>query len=415
MMDGVLDRVLAQRIANAVSRGTGSKVADLTGPPGDLVAICTDAQLRVVTYTGLRPATALPVPEAVQRPDWIAANVTSMGALLDPIGDRLDAAAGDGGGIAAFLRGGARTATGALLSAEAGALTGYLSQRVLGQFEFLITDPLAPARLLFVAPNIASAAVRLDADAEELLTWIAFHEVTHAVQFTAVPWLRPHLAGLVEELLATLELKVDPGALLRLPGADDVRATVSALREGGLVAAIGGPRRRELLERIQSVMGVVEGHAEHVMDVVGAQALPSLAALRAALDRRRHERSAAARPAREAHRPRREAAPVRGRQALLRRGRGGGRARGAAQRLRRARAASDGQGAARPGRVDAPDGHPRGGVRRARAGRRAAAARQPHHLRRRHRAAPLPPERSFAGEPLGFTNTCSGSMVEETA
>jgi coenzyme F420 biosynthesis associated uncharacterized protein len=287
----MLDRVLAQRIANAVSRGTGSNPADVPALPGDLVAICTDAQLRVVTYTGLRPAMALPVPEAVQRTDWIAANVTSMGAVLDPIGERLTGAAGEAGGIAGFLRGSARSATGALLSAEAGALTGYLSQRVLGQFEFVIVDPLAPARLLFVAPNISSAAVRLEADPEELLTWIAFHEVTHAVQFTAVPWLRPHLAGLLEELLATLELKVDPGALLRLPAADDVRAAVSALREGGLVAAIGGPRRRELLERIQSTMGVIEGHAEHVMDVVGARALPSLAALRSALDRRRHERS----------------------------------------------------------------------------------------------------------------------------
>ena len=37
-------------------------------------------------------------------------------------------------------------------------------------------------------------------------------------------------------------------------------------------------------------MGVVEGHAEHVMDVVGAESLPSLAELRAALDRRRRER-----------------------------------------------------------------------------------------------------------------------------
>ena len=37
-------------------------------------------------------------------------------------------------------------------------------------------------------------------------------------------------------------------------------------------------------------MGVVEGHAEHVMDVVGAEALPSLGELRAALDRRRNER-----------------------------------------------------------------------------------------------------------------------------
>ncbi len=289
MMDTMLDRALTQRIANAVSRGTGAKPADAPPLPGDLVAICTDAQLRVVTYTGLRPASALPVPEAIERPAWIAANVDSMGALLDPIGERLNPP-GEAGGLAGMLRGSARTATGALLSAEAGALTGYLSQRVLGQFEFLIIDPAAPARLLFVAPNIASAAVRLDADPEELLTWIAFHEVTHAVQFTAVPWLRPHLAGLVQELLATLELKVDASALLRMPGADDVRAMVSALREGGLVAAIGGPRRRELLERIQSVMGVVEGHAEHVMDVVGAEALPSLAELRSALDRRRHER-----------------------------------------------------------------------------------------------------------------------------
>jgi putative hydrolase len=65
---------------------------------------------------------------------------------------------------------------------------------------------------------------------------------------------------------------------------------VAAVREGGLVAALGGARRRELLERVQAVMGVIEGHAEHVMDVVGAEALPTLAELRAALDRRRTER-----------------------------------------------------------------------------------------------------------------------------
>ena len=290
MMEGMLDRALTQRIANAVSRST-TKPGEPPPPKlsGDLVAICTDAQLRVVTYTGLKPATALPIPEFVERRDWIAANVASMGAILDPIADRL-ASAGGSGGLAKALAGPARGATSALLSAEAGALTGYLSQRVLGQFEFVIVDPKAPARLLFVAPNIAAAAVRLKADPEELLTWIAFHEVTHAVQFTAVPWLREHLAGLLGELLESLELKVDPKLLLRLPAVDDVREWAAAAREGGLVAALGGPRRRELLERVQTVMSVVEGHAEHVMDVVGAQALPSLDELRAALDRRRSER-----------------------------------------------------------------------------------------------------------------------------
>jgi putative hydrolase len=39
-------------------------------------------------------------------------------------------------------------------------------------------------------------------------------------------------------------------------------------------------------------MAVVEGYAEHVMDVVGEQALPHYAGLRAAMDRRRRSRSA---------------------------------------------------------------------------------------------------------------------------
>ena len=291
MMEGMLDRALTQRIANAVSRATvrgGSAPPNPVTLPGDLAAICADAQARVVAYTGLQPAAPLPAPEAVARSGWIAANVNSMGALLDPLGERLAGGAVGGFGL---LRGPARAAAATLISAEAGALTGYLSQRVLGQFEFVLVDPDAPARLLFVAPNIAQAAARLNADAEELLTWIAFHEVTHAVQFTGVPWLRPYIAGLVSELLASLEVSIDPRSLLRLPAVDDVRGLVAALREGGLVAALGGAGRRELLERVQSVMGVVEGHAEHVMDVVGAQALPSLDALRTALDRRRRERS----------------------------------------------------------------------------------------------------------------------------
>lgn len=279
----MLDRALTQRIANVVARGNagGGGPASSQPLPGDLASICADAEARVVQYTGLRPAAALPAPEAVPRSDWIAANVASMGTLLEPLGQRLA-----GGGR---VGGTARNAASVLLSIEAGALTGYLSQRVLGQYEFVMIDPLAPARLLFVAPNIAHAATRLEADPEELLRWIAFHEVTHAVQFAGVPWLRPYLGGLLGELLASLEVRPDPRALLRLPSLNDVRGLLDALKDGGLVAALGSGRR-ELLERVQGVMGVVEGHAEHVMDVVGAEALPSLAELRSALDRRRRER-----------------------------------------------------------------------------------------------------------------------------
>jgi coenzyme F420 biosynthesis associated uncharacterized protein len=283
----VLDRALTQRIANSIARSkTADASSDIAGSapplPGDLAAICADAEARVVAYTGLRPAAPLPAPESLARAGWIAANVESMGALLDPLGDQLP-----GGGM---LGGATRAVAGAVMSVEAGALTGYLSQRVLGQYEFALVDPEAPARLLFVAPNIAAAARRLDADPEQLLTWIAFHEVTHGVQFAGVAWLRPYLAGLLRELLASLELKVDPRALLRLPSLDDTRGLVAALKRDGLAGALAGGARRDLLDRVQAVMGVIEGHAEHVMDVVGAAALPSLAELRIALDRRRRER-----------------------------------------------------------------------------------------------------------------------------
>ena len=38
---------------------------------------------------------------------------------------------------------------------------------------------------------------------------MTLHELTHAVQFGSVPWLRLHLASLVREVVDTLEVKID--------------------------------------------------------------------------------------------------------------------------------------------------------------------------------------------------------------
>jgi putative hydrolase len=48
-----------------------------------------------------------------------------------------------------------------------------------------------------------------------------------------------------------------------------------------------GEARWQLMERLQATMSLVEGHAEHVMDAVGADLLPALPRLRAAMTRRR--------------------------------------------------------------------------------------------------------------------------------
>jgi coenzyme F420 biosynthesis associated uncharacterized protein len=115
------------------------------------------------------------------------------------------------------------------------------------------------------------------------------HEITHALQFGGVPWLRPHLAETVGELLGALD--VDPKRMFSLPDVSDLKGLVEKVREGDVATLIVGPERRATLDRMQAFMAVLEGYAEHVMDAVGAQVLPDLPKLRGALDRRRRDRS----------------------------------------------------------------------------------------------------------------------------
>jgi coenzyme F420 biosynthesis associated uncharacterized protein len=105
-----------------------------------------------------------------------------------------------------------------------------------------------------------------------------------------VPWLTEHLAGMLRELLASVQVKVDPSALLKLPTVEDLKGLWDSVREGGLVTAVAGPERKALIDRLQAAMALIEGHAEHVMDAAGAPVLPNVAQLRQALNRRRRER-----------------------------------------------------------------------------------------------------------------------------
>jgi coenzyme F420 biosynthesis associated uncharacterized protein len=276
----VIDWSAAERVAGFVA-GTpsaGHRIA------ADLTALAADSEQRVVAYTGLQPAAGLPLPEAVSRREWIAANLDTMRPMLDPLAGRV----GEGFGM---LGAPMRIATGLLLAVQVGALTGYLAQRVLGQYDLALLDPSVHPRLLLVAPNLNEAAGKLGANREELVSWVAFHEVTHAVQFGAVSWLREHLAGMLRELLDSLDVRVDESRAMRLPRGGDLRELVAALREGDLVTLVIGRERRAVVDRLQATMAVIEGHAEHVMDAVGAEVLPSAARLRSALERRRDARS----------------------------------------------------------------------------------------------------------------------------
>ncbi len=301
----VIDWRVAQRI--------GERVAG-SPPPGGVRAASVQPRAhefarRVSEYSGLSQPAELPALETVDRGAWIAANLRTMRPLLGGLSERIGTGAGP-------LAGPLRAASGFLLGAQVGALTGVLSQRVLGQYDVALLGEPAPPRLLLLAPNLAIAARNLSVDREELVLWVSIHEITHAVQFGGAPWLREHVGGMLRELIDGLEVTLlgddaeaegdgdgngargaaGGGAaggrfsLPKIPDATELRELVERARGGELLRMTLGEDRWALVERMQAVMSLIEGHAEHTMDAIGAEVLPSLPKLRRAMTRRRQSR-----------------------------------------------------------------------------------------------------------------------------
>ena len=279
----MVDWSLARQIARFAAGG--ALVPDLGV---DLDRMSADAERQVADYTGLKLPGPPPPPEMIDRATWAEINIDTLSSLLDPVGERLSGRFGSAGPLAGPLR----AATSATLAAEVGLVAGYMSQRVLGQYELSLLQPEQPARLLFVGPNLVKAIGEMSLDRDSFLAWIVFHEVTHVFQLAGVEWLRPYLAGLLTEYLETVEVSIEKGAAGGLPSLPSAKEIADAYREGGLAALVQTKEQRGILRRLQAVMAVVEGYSEHVMDAVGERVLPGYEKLRDAMDRRRASRSA---------------------------------------------------------------------------------------------------------------------------
>lgn len=281
----LIDWWLAERVG-ATLAGSGPRAASIRR--AELGVLSERAVELVCEYSGLEPAGPMPRAELIGRGEWIAANLRSLRHVTGGLERRIAGSLGLPGPLA----GAARALAGAAVGVELGLVTGYLAQRVLGQYDVALVGPARPPRLLFVAPNLAEAQRRLGGRTRPFLNWIALHEATHAVQFASVPWLRSHIGGLAEAILDEVELRLDAtgAGLLRRPSLPDPRRLARALRSGDLVSLVASPRQRRLVRELQATMAVVEGYSEHVMDAVGAALDPACGRLRERLELSRSRR-----------------------------------------------------------------------------------------------------------------------------
>lgn len=237
------------------------------------------AAAHVTRITGLHVDGPIPATRVVDRPGWVKVNAQGMSHLLTPLVARLEERRPKPAGRIGQTIG--PKATGL----QAGGVLAFLSGKVLGQFEFF-ADPAG--QLLLVAPNVVEAERTLGVSPVDFRLWVALHEVTHRVQFTAVPWLRGHLTGEIDALVEATDL--DPEALReRLSGLASQLG--SAVRGGpdseGLLGLVQSPAQKEVIDRLTAFMSLVEGHAEYVMNAVGPDVVPSIATIRDRFGKRR--------------------------------------------------------------------------------------------------------------------------------
>lgn len=234
--DGPIDWVA---VADAAKAATSP--GDVELPADEREAYTTDvreARDRVREVTALN----FELPERVEvqhRHHWVDANIATFERLMGPVESQAE-----------YIPGLARVVnTGSMAF-----VLSFLSRNVLGQYDPLLLADGDDHALYFVRPNIQRVADELPAPYDRFRRWIVFHEVAHAAEFGAAPWLSDHLE-------------------------EEMTAAVEKLAEGTL--------DRDSLGRLDTTMTAVEGYAELVMDRAFDE---EYADLRDALDARRQGR-----------------------------------------------------------------------------------------------------------------------------
>ncbi|MGE3441061.1 MAG: zinc-dependent metalloprotease [Acidimicrobiia bacterium] len=269
-MTSPIDWALAERVAIRMAKReplADSYLAHSLAP--DFEELTAQAEALVESSTGLSSSAGPARARVADRDGWIRANMASFQRLLRPLTDRL------GEQLVSRKAGGAPLSlTQKLTALEVGALLGWMSARVLGQYDLLVVDDDTAHEqdlVYYVGPNVLSLEKRFGFPPREFRLWLALHEVTHRAQFTGVPWMREHYLSLIEQLLGS----VDPDPQRFLAMVKNARDGRERIESGGIVAMFATPRQRELLDQIGGLMSLLEGHGDVTMDRAGQGHVPN--------------------------------------------------------------------------------------------------------------------------------------------
>jgi coenzyme F420 biosynthesis associated uncharacterized protein len=254
-----------------VRRSSRARLGKATDSPASLKAaakgyraMAGKLEKPLIDFVGGLPARVeLPDFEALDREGWLDLNLGIMRRVVDPV---LEQGRLPNSLMVEFGRSG--------LDHYLAFMLAFLGRRVLGQYDpqLLGVEPIDGAGLYLVETNVEEWGRKAELPEQDLRRWLILHEMTHAWQFAAHPWLRGHMEQSMRVLLESVTQKASP-----------------AVR----IAAFAGvlPAQWRVMRQMQGTMSLIEGYSNLVMNELGARLLPGFDQLEEAYRRRSSSKS----------------------------------------------------------------------------------------------------------------------------
>ena len=260
------------------------------------------------------PAVAA-VPQAWSRSEWLEATAPVWRQIVQPVAEQMQQAVGGAGSIdpanlqdqlpeqlramlpeggippemaqmLAPMLGMVQQLGAAAFSMQLGQALAALAGDVVsaGEIGIPLTQASQPAML---PRNIDAFAEGLGLPQDEVRLYIALREAAHQRLFAHVPWLRARVIGAIDEYARGV--RVDPSRMQEAMEGVDMSdpMALQQLMGSGLLQPEDTEEQRAAVARLETLLALVEGWVDDVVDAAIAERLPSAAQMRETMRRRR--------------------------------------------------------------------------------------------------------------------------------
>jgi putative hydrolase len=229
--------------------------------------------------------------EAWSRVDWIERTLPVWATLCDPVAARVVGAMGsvlpeEMAAQAGLLGAVMNQFGGMMFGAQVGQGLGGLAQEIVSSTD--VGLPLAPTGTAALLPqNVAAFGEGLGRPEDEVRLYLALREAAHQRLYGHVHWLRQRVIDTVEAYARGI--KVDPAVIERAMSEIDPSNPESLQNAltGGMFEPDDTPEQVTALRRLETLLALVEGWVDAVVQGAAGERMPGAEALREASRRRR--------------------------------------------------------------------------------------------------------------------------------